>query len=196
MKAKTRLAGRSIHRTLVVFPLGLLICAAVFDGIYALTGYTRLTHAAYYMIGVGVLSGFVSAIFGIADFMFIPRRTRAAAIGFVHAIGNFVVLIMFGASFALRRQDDIAHLPSRWALILVALGTGLVLITGWLGGELVERLSVGVEGGAHLNSPSSFSGLPASANDPKYAPGRGAEGPEWKRSLAKKTRIFQRRGPL
>jgi hypothetical protein len=35
-------------------------------------------------------------------------------------------------------------------------GCGLALFTGWLGGELVDRLSVGVDDGAHLNAPSSL----------------------------------------
>ncbi len=34
-------------------------------------------------------------------------------------------------------------------------------VTGWLGGELVDRLGVGVDDGAHLNSPSSLTGRPA-----------------------------------
>lgn len=34
----------------------------------------------------------------------------------------------------------------------------LALIAGWLGGELVERLGVGVDEGAHLNAPNSLSG--------------------------------------
>jgi hypothetical protein len=32
------------------------------------------------------------------------------------------------------------------------------LVTAWLGGELVERLRVGVDDGAHLDAPSSLSG--------------------------------------
>ena len=32
----------------------------------------------------------------------------------------------------------------------------LALFTGWLGGELVDRLGVGVDDGAHLNAPSSL----------------------------------------
>jgi hypothetical protein len=31
-------------------------------------------------------------------------------------------------------------------------------VTGWLGGELVDRLGVGVDDGAHLDAPSSLSG--------------------------------------
>jgi hypothetical protein len=37
----------------------------------------------------------------------------------------------------------------------------LAAVTGWLGGELVDRLSVGVDDGAHLNAPSSLSNRPA-----------------------------------
>ena len=33
---------------------------------------------------------------------------------------------------------------------------GLALVTGWLGGERVDRLAVGVDEGAHLDAPSSL----------------------------------------
>ncbi len=33
--------------------------------------------------------------------------------------------------------------------------------TGWLGGGLVDRLGVGVDDGAHLNSQGSLTGRPA-----------------------------------
>ena len=39
----------------------------------------------------------------------------------------------------------------------------LALVTGWLGGELVERLGVGVDDGAHLQAPNSLSGKPTSS---------------------------------
>jgi len=38
------------------------------------------------------------------------------------------------------------------------------LLGGWLGSELVYRLSVGVDFEAHVNSPSSLSSRPASDN--------------------------------
>jgi len=46
-------------------------------------------------------------------------------------------------------------------VILSLLGVLLALVTGWLGGELVERLGVGVDSGAHVDSPSSLSQRPA-----------------------------------
>jgi hypothetical protein len=41
----------------------------------------------------------------------------------------------------------------------MALGT----VTAWMGGELVDRLGVGVHPDANLNAPSSLSGEPAGA---------------------------------
>jgi hypothetical protein len=54
--------------------------------------------------------------------------------------------------------------PPTEAVVASIVGLGLALVTGWLGGELVERLGVGVDEGAHLDAPSSLSQLPASLN--------------------------------
>ena len=53
--------------------------------------------------------------------------------------------------------------------MLSYVGAGLALITGWLGGELVDRLGIGVDEGANPNAPSSLSGQPAGAAHPRVA---------------------------
>jgi hypothetical protein len=62
------------------------------------------------------------------------------------------------------RFSDPAYDPSTTAFILALAGVGIGAVTGWLGGELVDRLGVGVDPGAHLNAPSSLSGMPADTN--------------------------------
>ena len=47
---------------------------------------------------------------------------------------------------------------SALAIVLVVLGGALSPVTGWLGGELVDRLGVGVSDGANLDAPSSLTG--------------------------------------
>jgi len=42
------------------------------------------------------------------------------------------------------------------SLVLSYLGVALVFFTGWLGGELMSRLGVGVSQGAHLDASSSL----------------------------------------
>ena len=51
--------------------------------------------------------------------------------------------------------------PSGRALVFSFIGVLLALVTGWLGGELIDRLGVGVDSGAHVDAPSSLSGRPA-----------------------------------
>jgi uncharacterized membrane protein len=55
----------------------------------------------------------------------------------------------------LRRNN--AEIPATLALILSFCGAGLALMTGWLGGELVDRLGIGVDEGANVNAPNSLS---------------------------------------
>jgi uncharacterized membrane protein len=82
-----------------------------------------------------------------------------------HGLGNVVVLILFAASWWLRygaANTPVPYTPSTLALVLSFAGLALAGLTGWLGGELVDRLSVGVDDGAHLDAPNSLSGRPAS----------------------------------
>jgi hypothetical protein len=53
------------------------------------------------------------------------------------------------------------YIPSTTASALIFAGIALGAVAGWLGGELVDRLGVGVDEGAHLDAPSSISGRPA-----------------------------------
>ena len=156
-----RLLGHPIHQALIAFPLGLLGGAVLFDIIAIVISSPGLLQASYYMIAAGVISGLVAAPFGLVDWLGIPSGTRAKFIGAVHGLGNVVVLVLFAASWLLRRPDAVG--PSGSALGFSSAGLLLALVTGWLGGELVDRLGVGVDEGAHVNAPSSLSGRPAGA---------------------------------
>ncbi len=161
MESRAKIAGHPVHPMLIVFPLGLLATAVVFDMIFLLTGATRWTEMAFYMIGAGVVGGLVASVPGGIDWLAIPTGTRAKRIGLIHGVGNLVVLGLFILSWLLRR-DEIAS-PPTGAVVAALAGAGLAIITGWLGGELVNRLGVGVDDGAHLDAPSSLSALPAGA---------------------------------
>jgi len=160
MASQAKLFGHPIHQMLIVFPLGLLAMAVIFDIIRLIAG-TPLGLPSYYMIAAGVISGLVAAVFGFIDWLGIPARTRAKSVGLWHACGNVVVLVLFAISWWFRGRDPAD--PPAVAFVLALIGTGLALVTGWLGGELVDRLGIGVDSGAHVNAPSSLSGRPASS---------------------------------
>ena len=163
MESRAKFLGHPIHQMLVVFPLGLLATGAAFDVIYLLSNDPRWTQVAFYMLGAGVITGFLAAMFGWVDWFAIPSGTRAKRVGLLHGVGNVAVLGLFAASWAFRQAEDPAAPPPA-ALVMSFAGAGLSLVTAWLGGELVDRLAVGVDDGAHLDSPSSLSDQPASAN--------------------------------
>ena len=162
MESKVKFAGHPVHPMLIVFPLGLLATAVVFDIIYLLTDHAQWTVAAYYMIGAGIIGGLAAAAAGWVDWFAIPAGTRAKRIGLWHGIGNVVVLGLFIVSWVLRRGTP--EIPRTGAIVAGLCGVVIALVTSWLGGELVDRLGVGVDDGAHLDAPSSLTKAPAGAN--------------------------------
>jgi uncharacterized membrane protein len=159
MESKAKLFGHPIHQMLIVFPLGLLATSFIFDIVYLSTHNGRFGDISFWMIASGIIGGLLAAVFGLIDWIAIPAQTRAKRIGALHGIGNVVVVALFAISWLVRY--DAPMVPSAAAIVLSGLGVALALVTGWLGGELVDRLAIGVDDGAHPNAPSSLSRRPA-----------------------------------
>ena len=157
MESRARLLGHSLHRMLVVFPLGLFVTAVIFDLIGLAVDNETWSGVAFYLIGAGIVGGLLAALFGMIDLLAIPRATRAWRIGVAHGTGNAIVIALFCASWLLRAGDP-AH-PGDAGIALSSLAVMLLAVTGWLGAELVERLGVGVAPRAGLDAPSSLTHL-------------------------------------
>lgn len=162
MESKAKFLGHSIHQVLIVFPLGLLGTAVIFDVLHLLTNDGSWSGIGFYMMAAGIIGGLVAALFGVIDWLGIPTGTRAKSVGTLHGLGNVVMILLFGASWLLRRSAP--SQPDTLAYIFSFAGIAVATFTGWLGGELVSRLGVGVSRGAHLDAPSSLSRRPVSEN--------------------------------
>lgn len=160
VESRVKLLGHALHQQLIPFPFGLLVTAVIFDVSYLITDSQELANVAYWMIAAGVIGGLMAAAPGLVDWTAIPKGTRAKKVGALHGIGNVVLLALFVASWLLRRDQPMA--PEALALSLSFAGVALAAVTGWLGGELVDRHAVGIDDGAHADSPHSLSGRPAS----------------------------------
>jgi uncharacterized membrane protein len=159
MESRVKFLGHPVHQMLVVFPVGLLGTSVVFEGLHLwLDGSGRMATVAYYLISAGLISGLVAAPFGTIDWLAIPRGTRARSVGAAHGLGNLAVVALFGVSWWLRR--DLVEAPPVLASVLAFAGGGLALVTAWLGGELVDRLGIGVSDSAAVNAPSSLRASP------------------------------------
>jgi uncharacterized membrane protein len=160
MESRAKLLGHPIHPMLIVLPLGLFIAAVLFDALYLWRGSPTFATVAYWNIAGGVVGGLLAAVFGLIDWFAIPAGTRAKRIGLLHGGSNVVVVLIFAVVWLMRGDTpDTAPATGLFLFEVVALALGAV--AGWLGGELVDRLGVGVDDGAHLDAPSSLSGRPA-----------------------------------
>ncbi|HWC74021.1 MAG TPA: DUF2231 domain-containing protein [Gemmatimonadales bacterium] len=159
MEAKAKLLGHPVHQMLIVLPLGLLVTAIIFDIVHLLGGGLGWAQVSYWIIAAGVIGGLLSAPFGFIDWLGVPSGTRAKRIGAIHGIGNVIVVLLFAISWLLRRPSPTA--PAAAAYVFSFVGFAVAGVTAWLGGEMVNRLGIGVYAGANPNSPSSLSGRPA-----------------------------------
>src|SRR3954465_2573262 len=155
MEARAKLLGHPVHQMLIVFPLGLLAMGVIFDLVFFATHDGIFAAVAYWMLVAGVLGALVAAPFGFADWLKIPRNTRARRGGALQGMGNLVVAVLFLVSVWLRSNALVTAAPAG-AYVCSFLGAFLALFTAWLGGELVDRLGIGVHDGANVNAPSSL----------------------------------------
>ena len=165
MRVKARLFGHPIHPMLIVFPLGLLTAAAIFDVIHICTHNGHWADLSFWMIAAGIIGGLIAAVFVAIDWLGIPQGTRAKFIGLIHGLSNVVVVILFIISWFMRWSNPAA--PVMTAMMLGWIGIVVALFAGWLGGELVYRLNVGVDLGANL--PESRCGSRGDDLAPQHA---------------------------
>ena len=163
MESRAKVLGHPIHQMLIPFPFGLLATAALFDIIYLFVSdpstANTLATVSFWMMAAGIIGGLVAAPFGLIDYLAIPTGTRAKSVGLLHGVGNLFVLILFALSWWMRYNTPVtetAHRPTTAAIVCSLVAFALAGATGWLGGELVDRLGVGVDDGAHLDAPNSL----------------------------------------
>jgi uncharacterized membrane protein len=156
MEAKAKLFGHPIHQMMVALPLGLLIGAWMADVVFFLTGKTALAEVAYWNTVGGIVTGLFAAVFGFIDWIVVPIGTRAKQVGMWHAGLNVLMLSLFTGSLLIRHFVP-THTPTLAAFLCATVGLAISTVSGWLGGELVNRLGIGISSNVDLDAPSSLS---------------------------------------
>src|SRR5262245_36070385 len=135
---KARVAGHQLHPMLVVFPLGLWITSLVWDICYLATGNQMWGQIAFWSIVAGIVGAALAAVPRRLDWLGIPDGTRAKRVGLWHMGLNILVLALLVIS-AVARSARGYETPALGEMIVGWLGIALTFVSGWLGGELVER---------------------------------------------------------
>lgn len=155
MEARMKLFGHPIHQMLIVFPLGLLITSWLADiGYWIVRGETFAT-VGYWNLVAGIIGGLAAAVFGFLDWLAIPRGTRAKAVGAWHGGLNVVVVVLFASSWFLRAPVE-NHAPTKLSFSIACVAIVFASVSSWLGGELVNRYTIGIKADADINAEGPF----------------------------------------
>ena len=163
MHARIRALGHPVHPMLVMFPAALFITGTIFDLVHLAGDNDVFGEVGFWTISVGLIGGVLAALTGFADWTKIPPGTRAKRVGRLHGLFNAAVMVLFAISFFVRVGAD-EHAPGAGTFTLEVIG---VLIAGgaaWLGGELVDRLGIGVDPDAHPDASPSVSATSRAAH--------------------------------
>lgn len=132
MKSLTRVGNHPIHPMFVPFPIGLWIFSFITDVIYRVNGNEMWESIAYYSMAGGIVGAILAALPGFLDFLAI-KPSPVKRIALWHMLINVGALILFCVNLYLRTGAPASIVP----FILSIIGVLSILVSGWLGGEMV-----------------------------------------------------------
>jgi uncharacterized membrane protein len=136
------IAGHPLHATLVPFPIVCFTLALATDVLYWRTADMMWQNFSAWLLLAGLVVGCFAALFGLIDLLF-RRSVRRSSLGWVHGIGNLVVLVLAFFNNLVHSADAwTAVVP--WGLVLSAATVLAMIVTVWLGRTMVFREAIGV----------------------------------------------------
>lgn len=133
-----------LHPAVVHFPLALLATSLGFDLVGLVTHEGLWWAIAFWNIAAGLALGVVAATAGLIDSARVTGDSPASRVLNRHQLCMLAALGCYGGALLVRAGAG-APTGSRLAgtLAIEAVGLGLLLLGGYLGGELVYRHGVG-----------------------------------------------------
>jgi uncharacterized membrane protein len=135
------MATHPVHPALVHFPLGLLLTATIAD-LAGLAGLWPEPRFAAWLIAAGIVAALPTIAAGLYDFRKLDEIQAEHAMRHMGAAAT--AWLGYGVALYLRREGLAASADPSLASVAVSVVSGAVLVLGgWLGGELVYRYGAG-----------------------------------------------------
>jgi nitrite reductase/ring-hydroxylating ferredoxin subunit/uncharacterized membrane protein len=144
MRSTASVRGHPIHPMLIPFPIAFLTGGFLADVVGVLSLRPTLYFLGYYLVIAGVGMALIAAIPGFIDYFFtVPPRSSAKKRATLHMITNLSLVLVFAVAWFSRNGAGAA--PSTAVLMLETLGTVLLGVAGWMGGNLVSQNLISVD---------------------------------------------------
>lgn len=149
----TSKSGFSAHPILIAIPLGFFIIAIILDTISFFTKSSLLPAAAFLNISIGIVGGFLAAIFGFHHWLSIPDSTPEQRTGVMRGLNALVVVLLFVVSWWLRSRSP-GFTASPLALGFSYVGMLVTLLSVWM--NRVPRIQRDADEEINLGFPVSI----------------------------------------
>lgn len=141
---KGRLFGHPVHLMLIHFPTALVPAAFLFYLISYFKKDILFASAAFYCITLGLVVGLLAAVFGAMDYFRIPSENSGWKKASWHAVLNVTWMMIIGVILGLQLQNyPVIPVPSLGIVVAALVPTLGMLISNYLGGELLFRHKIG-----------------------------------------------------
>lgn len=148
MRTPASILNHPIHPMLVAFPIGLWVFSLVCDLIRLAGGApdTWSLVAYYTMIG-GLIGALCAAVPGFIDLLYYKGGAAPVKkIALSHMAINLVAVVLYAINIWVRSGPEGPGTGLSTPVMLSIVGVLLLLVSGWLGGQMVHVYGVGVEG--------------------------------------------------
>jgi nitrite reductase/ring-hydroxylating ferredoxin subunit/uncharacterized membrane protein len=149
--------GHAVHPILTDIPIGAWTASCVLDLLDAFGINRGMRPASDAITAIGLAGALSAAVFGAADWSYTIGKPKR--VGFVHASANILASSLYAGSLVARAKGR-----RRAGVTLSALGYDVLLVSGWLGGELAYRFGLGVDHTAFQSGPNDWADV-AGAQD-------------------------------
>jgi uncharacterized membrane protein len=141
-----RFMDSPLHPMLVHLPVALWPLSLISDIAFFATDDAFFPRASYYLIGAGILGALLAALAGIAELVDVPKHTQARRVGLTHGALNILIASLYILSFLGRGNyawgSSGTVTPAE--LTLNVISVGLLVVSGYLGSQLVFEHGVGL----------------------------------------------------
>jgi uncharacterized membrane protein len=141
-RSTASIGGHPIHPMLIPFPITCLVGAFVTDLIFLNTGDRGFATASSWLLGFGIGTAALAAVFGLIDFMG-DDRIRRLGHALQHMLANVAAVVVTIINFVIR-LDDPASQVSSLGVYLSGAVVLILIFSGWRGADLVYHHKVGV----------------------------------------------------
>jgi uncharacterized membrane protein len=146
MQSKVAIMGHPIHPMLVALPIGLFVWTLIADIVFGIRQEQGWYDIAFWSGIAAWIAGVAAALPGLGDYFGMAVHTEAKGMASTHMLLNVTTVACYIVAMILMLDNNAFDLGTNYQAVLGlhSFGALLLVVSGWLGGEMVFRHHLGV----------------------------------------------------